>query len=313
MPAPAASPTMGLREWALLLLLSVLWGASFFFFKVLVAELPTMTIVLARLSLAAILLNIVVKVRREAMPRDARRWGQFFVMGFLNNALPFVLLVWAETKISSGLASILNATTPVFSVLIAHFYTSNEKLNWNKGFGVLFGLIGVFVLIGPSILVSAGGDELIPELSCLFTALVYAIAGIYGRRFKDLPSLTVATGQVTASTLMLLPVTLIIDHPWSLPNPSVHAWQAIVGLAVFSTALAYIIYFRILATAGATNVLLVTLLVPVSAILLGVLFLNELFTAQTLAGMCLIALGLAAIDGRLPAAVSAQLKRKRAS
>jgi drug/metabolite transporter (DMT)-like permease len=312
MPSPAAAPTMGLREWALLLLLSVLWGASFFFFKVLVAELPTLTIVLARLSLAAILLNIVVTIRGEAMPRDSRRWGQFFVMGFLNNALPFVLLVWAETKISSGLAAILNATTPVFSVLIAHFYTTNERLNWNKGFGVFFGLIGVFVLIGPSILVDAGGDQLVPELSCLFTALVYAIAGMYGRRFKDLPSLTVATGQVTASTLMILPFSLLMDHPWSLPNPSVQAWQAIVGLAVFSTALAYIIYFRILATAGATNVLLVTLLVPVSAILLGVLFLNELFTAQTFAGMCLIAFGLAAIDGRLPAAVSAQFKRSRA-
>jgi len=303
---------MGLREWSLLVLLSVLWGASFFFFKVLVAELPTLTIVLARLGLGAILLNIVVLARRVTLPRDAKRWREFLVMGFLNNALPFVLLVWSETKISSGLASILNATTPLFSVLIAHFYSANERLTWYRGFGVFFGLLGVLLLMGPSLLVNAGGDQLLPELVCLFTALVYAVAGIYGRRFKDLPALSVATGQLTASAAMLLPLALLIDHPWNLPNPSVHAWEAIIGLAVLSTALAYIIYFRLLASAGATNVLLVTLLVPISAVLLGVLFLNEEFTVQTLAGMSLIAAGLAAIDGRLPAAIGEQLRGSRA-
>jgi drug/metabolite transporter (DMT)-like permease len=302
---------MGLREWSLLVFLSVLWGASFFFFKELVSELPTLTIVLARLGLAAVLLNILVIARRGAMPRDAKRWREFFVMGLLNNAMPFVILVWSETKISSGLAAILNATTPVFSVFIAHFYTAGERLTWYKGFGVLFGLLGVLVLLGPSLLVNAGGDELLPELACIFTALVYAVAGIYGRRFKDLPALNVATGQLTASAALLLPLALIVDHPWNLPNPSMQAWQAIIGLAVFSTALAYVIFFRLLASAGATNVLLVTLLVPISAVLLGVLFLKEAFTAQTLAGMGLVALGLAAIDGRLPAMIGEQLRRQR--
>jgi drug/metabolite transporter (DMT)-like permease len=303
---------MGPREWSLLVFLSVLWGASFFFFKRLVSELPTLTIVLARLGLAAILLNILVVARRGAMPRDAKRWREFFVMGFLNNAMPFVILVWSETKISSGLAAILNATTPVFSVLIAHFYTADERLTWYKGFGIFFGLLGVLVLLGPSILVNAGGAELLPELACIFTAVSYAVAGIYGRRFKDLPALNVATGQLTASAAMLLPLALIVDQPWNLPSPSRQAWQAIIGLAVFSTALAYIIYFRLLASAGATNVLLVTLLVPISAVLLGVVFLNEAFTVQTFAGMALIAAGLAAIDGRLPRAISGQLKRSRA-
>jgi drug/metabolite transporter (DMT)-like permease len=309
LPAGAA---MGLREWSLLLFLSVLWGASFFFFKELVSELPTLTIVLARLGLAAILLNAVVMARGGSMPRDAKRWREFFVMGLLNNALPFVILVWSETQISSGLAAILNATTPVFSVLIAHFYTADERLTWSKGFGVFFGLLGVLVLLGPSMLMNVGGAELLPELACVFTALVYAVAGIYGRRFKDLPALNVATGQLTASAAILLPLALIIDHPWSLPNPSWHAWQAIIGLAVFSTALAYIIYFRLLASAGPTNVLLVTLLVPISAVLLGVLFLKEAFTVQTFAGMALIAAGLAAIDGRLPNAIGEQFTRRRA-
>jgi drug/metabolite transporter (DMT)-like permease len=310
MTSPSAATQMGLREWSLLLLLSVLWGASFFLFKVLVAELPTLTIVLARVLLAAILLHLVMLARRQAMPRDAKRWREFFIMGFLNNALPFVLLVWAETKISGGLASILNATTPVFSVLAAHFYTANEKLNWYKGIGVCFGLLGVLILIGPSILVGAGGDQVLPELAVLFTALVYAIAGMYGRRFRDLPPLAVATGQLTASSLMLIPLALLVDHPWNLPSPSAQTWQALLFLAVFSTALAYIIYFRILASAGATNVMLVTLLVPISAIMLGVVFLHETFTTQAFAGMCLIAVGLAAIDGRLPAAVRRKFNRR---
>jgi drug/metabolite transporter (DMT)-like permease len=293
---------MGAREWLLLLVLSILWGGSFFFFKVLVAELPILTIVLARVLLAGLLLNLVMLVRGDAMPTAPKLWGAFFVMGLLNNILPFVLLVWAETKVSSGLASVLNATTPVFSVLAGHFLTADEKLSWSKGVGVFFGLLGVLVLIGPSILTSAGA-EVLPQIACLVTALIYALAGIYGRRFKAMPSLTVASGQITASTIMLLPLALAVDRPWSLPNPSAHAWAALMGLAVFSTALAYIIYFRILASAGATNVMLVTLLVPVSAILLGVVFLDESFTVQALVGMILIAAGLAAIDGRLPTAV----------
>jgi drug/metabolite transporter (DMT)-like permease len=298
---------MGAGEWSLLFLLSILWGGSFFFFKVLGAELPTLTIVFSRALLAAVLLNLVMLARRGAVPTTRKRWGEFFVMGFLNNVLPFALLVWAETKISSGLASILNATTPVFSVLAAHFFTTHERLNWSKGSGVLFGLLGVLVLIGPSMLLSTGGDQLIPELACVLTALTYAVAGIYGRRFKDMPSLTVATGQITASTILLLP-SLVIDRPWTLPNPSEHAWLALIALAVFSTALAYIIYFRLLASAGATNVMLVTLLVPVSAILLGVAFLNESFTLQALMGMLLIGVGLAAIDGRLPNAVRKMIR-----
>jgi drug/metabolite transporter (DMT)-like permease len=158
-------------------------------------------------------------------------------------------------------------------------------------------------------LLSTGSDQLIPELACVMTALTYAIAGIYGRRFKDLPALTVSTGQITASTILLLP-SLLIDRPWTLPNPSAHAWLAMIALAVFSTALAYIIYFRILASAGATNVMLVTFLVPVSAILLGVAFLDESFTTRALMGMLLIGVGLAAIDGRLSSCLRGYMKKR---
>jgi drug/metabolite transporter (DMT)-like permease len=302
-PSAPSAPTMGAREWALLVVLSVLWGASFYFFKVLLAELPTLTVVLGRLGLAALLMNLFIVLKGDSMPSSPRLWGAFIVMGLLNNVVPFILLVWSEIRISSGLAAILNATTPIFAVLVAHFTTTNEKLNWSKGIGVLCAFLGVVLLIGPSILASAIGDQLLADLACLLAAFIFALAGIYGRRFKGLPALTVATGQVTASTLVVLPVTLIVDRPWNLPSPSFQAWQALAGIAVLSTALAYVMYFRILATAGATNTLLVTFLVPISAILLGVVFLSEAFTTETLGGMLLIGAGLAAIDGRLPAAL----------
>jgi len=292
---------MGAREWSLLVLLSVLWGVSFYFFKVLIAELPTLTIVLGRVGLAALLLNLLILLKGDSMPASPRLWGAFFVMGLLNNVVPFILIVWSEIRISSGLASILNATTPIFAVLAAHFATVNEKLNWAKGVGVLFGFLGVVVLMGPSMLVNVSRDQVPADLVCLLAAFILALAGIYGRRFKGMPSLTVATGQVTASTLVLLPITLVVDQPWKLPSPSMHGWEALTGIAALSTALAYVIYFRVLATAGATNTMLVTFLVPISAILLGVVFLKEAFTAQTLEGMLLIGVGLTAIDGRLPA------------
>jgi drug/metabolite transporter (DMT)-like permease len=302
MQSPAA-PTMGAREWSLLVLLSVLWGASFYFFKVLIAELPTLTIVLGRVGLAALLMNLLIVLKGGSMPVSPRLWGAFLVMGLLNNVVPFILIVWSETRISSGLAAILNATTPIFAVLAAHFATANEKLTWAKGAGVLFGFLGVVVLMGPSMLVSVSREQVPADLVCLLAAFILALAGIFGRRFKGMPSLTVATGQVTASTLVLLPIALVVDRPWSLPSPGIHGWEALTAIAMLSTALAYVIYFRVLATAGATNTMLVTFLVPISAILLGVVFLKESFTAQTLEGMLLIGVGLVAIDGRLPGAV----------
>ncbi len=293
------SPAMGVNEWTMLVTLSVLWGGSFFFFKILVAELPPFTVVLGRVGFAAIILNAVLIARRDFMPANLRLWRAFFVMGLLNNVVPFSLIVFGETRISSGLASILNAATPIFTVLAAHALTSNEKLNWAKSLGVLFGFAGVIVLIGPGALTGISDGDLVGDAACLLAALTYAFAGVYGRRFKGVPPLKVATGQITASTLVLLPVAAIVDRPWTLPVPSAQVWLAFAGIALLSTALAYILYFRILATAGATNLLLVTFLLPVSAMTLGVLVLGESVTWNALAGMALIGLGLAAIDGRL--------------
>ena len=290
---------MGRKEWGLLLLLSALWGGSFFFFKILVRELPPFTVVLGRVGIAAALLNLVLLVGRDRVPGGIRLWGAFFVMGLLNNVIPFTLIVYGETRISSGMASILNAMTPIFTVLAAHVFTSNEKLSSRKMAGVLCGFLGVMILIGPNSILQGDKGNLIGEASCLLAALSYAIAGIFGRRFRGIPPMKVATGQITASTAMLIPFALIVDRPWTLSPPSTDVWLALFGIALLSTAFAYMIYFRILATSGATNIALVTFLLPISALLLGTLFLNETISAQALAGMVMIGLGLAAIDGRL--------------
>jgi drug/metabolite transporter (DMT)-like permease len=244
------------------------------------------------------------------MPRDWQTWAAFFGMGLLNNAVPFCLIVWGQTHIASGVASILNATTPLFTVVVAHFLTRDEKMTGGRLAGVLLGLVGVAVLIGGAAIQSLG-VAVIAQLACLGAALAYAFAGVFGRSFRALgvAPMATATGQVTASSIMLLPVMMIVDRPWTLATPSIDAMAALLGLALLSTALAYILYFRILASAGATNVLLVTFLVPVSAILAGVLLLGEVLQAKHLAGMALIGLGLAAIDGRPWRALARRMPR----
>jgi drug/metabolite transporter (DMT)-like permease len=288
---------MGPVEWLLLVALSGLWGGSFFFAKVALAELPPFTVVLARVALAALALLPVVLASGQRLPRSPRLWGRFVVMGALNNLLPFSLIVWGQTRIGSGLASILNATTPLFAVVLAHVLTQDERLTPGRLAGVLAGLIGVAAMIGPQALAGLGG-QVLAELAVLGAALSYALAGIFGRRFRGTPPLVTAFGQVCASTLMILPLALATDHPWTLPMPRLATIGALIGIALLSTALAYVLYFRILAAAGATNLMLVTFLIPVSALLLGTMILSERLAAGQIAGMALIGLGLAAIDGR---------------
>jgi len=291
---------MGPTEWAMLLALSVLWGGSFFFTGVAVRELPPFTLVALRVGLAALILLAAVRLTGATLPKGRRVWAAFFGMGFLNNLAPFSLIVWGQTHIASGLASILNATTPLATVLVAHALTADEKLTPNRLAGVVVGLGGVAVMVGPDAL---GGlrANVLAQLACLAAAVSYALAGVYGRRFRRMgvPPMTTAAGQVTASTLMLLPLALVLDQPWTLPMPSASAWGAVLGIAALSTALAYFLYFRILATAGATNLLLVTFLIPVSAVLLGTGLLGERLEPRHYLGMALIGTGLAAIDGRL--------------
>lgn len=297
--AMAPAPAMGWREWTMLLLLSVLWGGSFFFFKVLVATLPPLTVVLGRVGLAAVVLNLWLVLRGDFMPGSWRLWGRFAVMGLLNNVVPFSLIVFGETRIASGLAAILNATTPMFGVLIGHWMAPDERLTRTRLAGVLLGFAGVAVLVGPDARSALGQTDLAGEAACLGAAMIYAVAGFYGRRFRAIAPIKIATGQITASALILIPLVAVFDRPWTLPMPDGASWAAFAGIAVLCTVLAYILYFRILAAAGASNLLLVTLLIPPSAILLGVALLGERLRPTELAGMAVIAMGLVSIDGRL--------------
>lgn len=284
----------------MLLALSTVWGGSFFFNEIAVKDLPVFTVVVSRVALAAIILLIIMRLRGERLPQDRRVWTAFFAMGLLNNAIPFSLIVWGQQYIASGVASILNASTPLFTVILAHFLTSDERMTRGRFAGILIGFAGVAVMIGLDA-IGELGVGILAQLLCLGGAISYAFAGIYGRRFRamGITPMGTATGQVIASSLIMMPLVMVVDRPWTLPPPSLTAIGALIGVAAISTALAYVLYFRILATAGATNLLLVTFLIPVSAILLGIAFLGEILLPRHIAGMALIGCGLAAIDGRL--------------
>jgi drug/metabolite transporter (DMT)-like permease len=300
MPQPLIHRAMNPTEWAMLLALSVLWGGSFFFTSVALKALPPFTLVVLRVGLAALILNMVLPLFGLRLPLDRRVWTAFIGMGLLNNVIPFCLIVWGQTHIASGLAAILNATTPLSTVVVAHFLTAEERMTGRRLLGVFIGLAGVVVMIGPAVLQGIGSNVM-AQLAVLAAAVSYAFAAVFGRRFKRLgvaPMVT-ATGQVTASTVLLAPIALIIDRPWTLPMPGPSVWLAVLGIAALSTALAYILYFRILTSAGATNLALVTFLIPVSAIILGALVLGEHLDPRHFVGMALIGLALAAIDGRL--------------
>ncbi len=296
---PSINVSMGAREWAMLIALSILWGGSYFFVGVALADLPPLTIVTLRVGIAALTLWSIALVTGFHPPKKISVWLAFLGMGLLNNVIPFVLIVWGQTQIASGLASILNATTPLFTVIVAGLLLSDERATLMKLLGVTIGFMGVMLMIG--IPAAGEGDNTLAQIAVLAAALSYAFAGVYGRRFKTmaLSPIVTAAGQVTVSTLILVPVTLYHDGPLDLSVPSMGTWAAIVGLAVLSTAVAYVLYFKILESAGATNLLLVTLLIPVSAIIPGSLFLNEALEPVHFVGMALIALGLSAIDGRL--------------
>lgn len=298
-PEIVRPPGMDGRTWAMLIALSLLWGGSFLFQGIAVRELPTLTIVASRVALAALVLGVVLAALRIPMPRTRPAWRAFLVMGLLNNALPFSLIVWGQGQIASGLAAILNATTPMFTIVAAHLFTTDERITPAKLAGIGLGFAGVVVMLGRDAV--AGGGDVLAQLAVLAAAVSYALAGVWGRRFRALgvAPLATAAGQVTASSALLIPLALIVERPWTLTMPGIETTASVVALALLSTALAYVIYFRILATAGATNLLLVTLLIPPSAIAFGIAFLGERLALNEAAGLSLIAAGLAVIDGRL--------------
>ena len=293
----AVSARMAARDWGLLVLLSVLWGGGFVLSKIALTELPPLTVALARLGIAAAAMVLLARASGAHLPRDGRVWASFFAMGILNNALPFGLLAWAQTQISSGLAAILNAATPLFTVLLAHLLTRDERLTAARVMGVLIGIGGVAILVGMSVAVSTDTKG-VAEVACLLAALSYAMAAIFGRRLRRSEPLISATAQVSCAVIALLPAALWIDRPWTLLAPGPTTWASLAVLALPGTALAYVVYFRLLASAGASNLSLVTLLIPVSALAIAAIVLGEPITRSQVVGLGLIAAGLGAIDGR---------------
>ena len=291
--------TMGAREWMMLIILSILWGGSFFFVEVVLEDLPTFTIVALRVLIAAIALWSIVFAIKLPIPKEAHIWFAFFVMALLNNAIPFSLITWGQTQISSGLASILNASAPFFTVIIAGLLLPDEKVKGMKIAGVIVGFTGVAVMIG---LPETQDDYyLLGQLAVLLAGVSYAFAATYGRRFKALgvQPIVLASSQALFAFLIMMPIALSVDGMFDLSMVSWASISSLLGLGILSTAVAYILYFKILDTAGAVNAILVTLLIPVSGVLLGVLILKETLELVHLVGMGMIAIGLSLVDGRL--------------
>lgn len=291
---------MGLVEWLMLLGLSVLWGGSFFFSQIAVAELSPTLLVLFRVSIAAVMLLLYLLATKRSLPSGRKVWGAFFLMGLINNVIPFTLLFWGQTEIASSLASILNATTPIFTIILAHVFTRDEKINVRSVLGITLGFLGVATMLGLFSEFDQANSQL-HMLACIGAAISYGFASVFGRQFKkmDIGPVRTSFGQLAASSVIMLLVVGVVDTQPDYASLSSATIGSVLALAIFSTAFAYLLFFRILAVGGATNISLVTLLVPVSAIVLGTIILGEHLSAEEVVGMCLIGLGLLAIDGRV--------------
>lgn len=296
MPANADT-SIDARDWSLLGLLSVLWGGSFFFNGVALGELSPFTLVFLRVALAALMLLPLLRLYRIRFPENLSAWMPFFAIGLLNNVVPFSLIVVGQTYIPSGLASILNATTPLFTVVVMAV-AGEEKLLARRIAGVVAGLVGVVILRGYGDGWHSGQG--LGILLCLAGAFSYGLSALAARRLlSNSPPLGTAAFQMMASTVMMALVAGMVERPWQLPMPGQTTWLAVIGLAALSTALAYIVFFQILRRSGATNVMLVTLLIPVTAILLGVVVLGETISPREIAGALVIGSALLLIDGRV--------------
>lgn len=295
-----ASPKLDGTGWALIAILSILWGGAFFLIEIGLRSFPPLTLVFARLALAVPPMWLAMRLMGERLPTGTRIWALLTVVGALNCALPFALFFWGQQYLDSGYASILNATTPLWGVITAHFLTSDERATPARIGGVLVGMAGIVVMVGPEAMKGLS-DNLLAQIACLVSTVFYSFAAIYGRRLSqtELTPMAVATGQTITAALLMLPLVLLIDQPWVLATPSVESALAATTLALFSTALAYTLYFRLIDRSGASNAQLVAFLMPILAVILGIMFLGESLSSGQISGAALIAIGLVILDGRL--------------
>ena len=294
------TPKLDGNGWLLIGILAILWGGAFFLIEVGLRSYPPITLVFMRLALAVPPMWIAMRLMGERLPKSPRVWGLLTIVGALNCALPFMLFFWGQQYLDSGYASILNATTPLWGVVTAHFLTSDEKATPARIIGVLMGLAGIVVMVGPEA-IKGLSNNLLAQIACIVSTVFYSFAAIYGRRLSQtaLSPMSVATGQTIAATVLMVPVVLFFDHPWTMAMPRVDSTLAAITLALFSTALAYTLYFRLIDRAGASNAQLVAFLMPILAVVLGIAFLGEHLNQGQIFGAVLIAFGLVIIDGRL--------------
>lgn len=290
--------TISAQSWGLMALLATLWGASFLSVRIALDEVPPLTAVAHRVGWATLVLWVYVLIRRLPLPRGRAVWIGFAGMGLLNNVIPFSLMAWGQLYIPSGLTSIFNAATAIFGVLIAALLLSDETLSKRKAIGVAIGFAGVVTAIGIESL-RAFDITSLAQLAVLAGTISYAFAGVWARkRLSGLAPQVAAAGMLTASTLIMLPLAWVIDGPIRL-DLQPRTMLAIAYYAIGATAVAYLLYYRLLALAGSGNAMLVTLLIAPIAIVLGAVVLGETLSANAYKGFALLALGLVIIDGRL--------------
>lgn len=289
---------MTLKEWSLLILLAAIWGSSFPFTKAAVTEITPMTLIFSRMFIASLFLLLILLITRQRFPLGVKRWGTFFVMAFLNSVLPFNLIAWGLQYIDSSLGSILNATTPIFSVILVHLLTREDQLTGNRISGVVVGWIGILVLFGAGSF-NSSDNSLWGRLAILGAAVSYALGAIYSRnKIKDIPQISATAGIIIAASIISGAGALVFEDPIHL-HPGFSSITSAVSLGILCTGSAYLIYYRLLASTGSTNVLLVTFLIPFSSTLLSIGFLGERLSLNTVSGALLLFSGLLIIDGRL--------------
>jgi drug/metabolite transporter (DMT)-like permease len=280
-------------ELALLALLATLWGASYTFIKLGVATIPPITLIAARTLIAGVLLLIVLRWRGLSLPRDAASWRRFLFQACLNSVIPFTLIAWAERSLDAGLATILNSTVPVFAFLLTFAVTRHEPVTLRKLFGVLTGLAGICLIVGVQAL-GGLGEQLVAQVAVVVATICYAGAAIFSRGFEDLDPMAPAAGSLLSGTAILIPISLVVDRPWTL-TPSASSILALLGLAVFSTALAFVIYFRLIQTLGSVGTTAQAYLRVPIGVALGVLFLGESLTPTAWIGLGCVIIGVAAM------------------
>jgi drug/metabolite transporter (DMT)-like permease len=280
-------------EFALLMLLATLWGASYTFIKLGVATIPPLTLIGARTLIAGVLLLVVMRWRGVKLPRDATNWRRFLFQACLNSVIPFSLIAWAERSLDAGLATILSSASPIFTFLLTFAIARHEPVTARKLFGVLAGLAGICLIVGIQAL-SGLGEQLAAQIAVVAATIAYAGAAIFSRGFKGLDPMAPAAGSLLCGAAILMPIGVVVDRPWMLA-PSASSMLALLGLAVFSTALAFVIYFRLIQTLGSVGTTAQAYLRVPIGVALSVLFLGEILTSTAWIGLGCVIVGVAAM------------------